>query len=182
MSIPQDEMPGPLPLVPPSEPFPAHVLELRRRHLEQCISATQPSRRSRRLVLIAGGATAASALVVGSAAAYVASAPATVTDQVRCYTVASLEGGDDFSGSSAGQAQELDGSRAEISAIDACSTLWRAGLLRLGEKHTVPPKTLTYDAPSPQLTACRLDNGMAAVLPGDDQTCARLGLPKLSAS
>jgi hypothetical protein len=52
-------------------------------------------------------------------------------------------------------------------------------LLRLGSKQVGGPDTRT-DHPIPPLVACTLDNGVAAVFPGDEQTCARLGLPRLA--
>jgi hypothetical protein len=122
-------------------------------------------------------------LIGGTAAAYVAFKPATVpvADQTRCYTKASLAGGDtNFFGTTVAQARSADGTRAAASAVEACSALWRQGLLRLGSKQVGGPDTSGTTHPTPPLAACTLDNGVAAVFPGDEQTCARLGLPRLA--
>jgi hypothetical protein len=146
-------------------------------------SATSSCWRAHRPARYATVVAGASALLIGgAAAAYVAFKPPTVpvADQTRCYTKASLAGGDkDFFGTTVAQAWSADGTRDARSAVEVCSALWRQGLLQLGSKRVGGPDTGT-DHPIPPLVACTLDNGIAAVFPGDQQTCARLGLPRLA--
>jgi hypothetical protein len=148
--------------------------------------ATGPARRrwaTRSVARYATVAAGASALLIGgTAVAYVAFKPATipVADGTRCYTKASMEGGDrNFFGTTVAQASSAGGSRNAASAVEVCSDLWRQGLLQLGSKKIGGPDT-GQTHPVPPLVACTLDNGMAAVFPGDVQTCARLGLPRLA--
>jgi len=170
--------------LPPERAMPhAHMLA-RQQRIEQY--AAGPMRRrwatrnaARSAVVVAG---AAALLIGGTAAAYVAFKPATVpvADETRCYTKASLAGGDkNFFGTTVSQAWSADGTRNAASAVEACSAVWRQGLLQLGSKQVGGPDTGT-DHPIPPLVACTLDNGVAAVFPGDEQTCARLGLPRLA--
>jgi hypothetical protein len=149
--------------------------------------ATEPTGRqrvARRTARYVAIITGASALLIGStAAAYVAFRPATVpiVDQVRCYSKASLEGGDtDFYGTTVTHAAAPDGTRNAGTAIEACSPLWRQALMRINDKQVGGPDTGRFDHPVPPLVACTLDNGVAAVFPGDERTCARLGLPRLA--
>ncbi len=169
--------------LPPERTMPhAHMLA-RQQRIEQY--AAGPTRRrwatrnAVRYAMIVAGASAL--LIGGTAAAYVAFKPATVpvADETRCYTKASLEGDKDFFGTTVSQAWSADGTRSAASAVEACSAVWRQGLLQLGSKQVGGPDTGT-DHPIPPLMACALDNGVAAVFPGDEQTCARLGLPRLA--
>ncbi len=156
----------------------------RQRHIETF--ATAPSaghrftRRTARFVtVLAGGAVL---LVGGTAAAtYVAFRPATVpvADQTRCYTKATLDGGDDFFGTTVTVAYAADAPRTPASALTTCADLWRQGLLHLGTKAVDAPDP-GHEYPVPPLVACVLDSGVAAVFPGDDRTCALLGLSQLA--
>ncbi|EIV95432.1 hypothetical protein [Frankia sp. QA3] len=118
----------------------------------------------------------------GTAAAFAAFAPATVTDQIRCYSRASLDGGDDnLFGTSAAQATAADGSKTVIPAAEVCSTLWRYGLLAPDSRGAVHvPSDAEPTRSAPPLVACALRNGIAAVFPGDDNTCTALCLPRLA--
>jgi hypothetical protein len=159
--------------------------------LRYAAGAVAPKRSGRRTARYAAILAGASVLTVGgTAVGYVAFRPATVpvTDELRCYTVASLEGGDDFAGITTGQARGPDGTADPESAVQACADLWRSGLLAPGEpglnvegcveEEPCPPSDRPA-RPVPPLVACTLDSGVAAVFPGDAQTCADLGLPQL---
>jgi hypothetical protein len=128
---------------------------------------------------VAIGLAALSLLFGGAAVGYVAWAPARDQDQIRCYTSPTLQGGDDdFLGTTAVQAIPSGGGPTKVSPIDICAMLWENGILRSGEK-VVGAGPLLTNQPVPQLVACTLDNGIAAVFPGDAGTCERLGLPRL---
>jgi hypothetical protein len=121
-------------------------------------------------------------ILSGAAMAYVSLKPASVPvqQQTRCYTQASLAGGNDFYGTTVGQATPSLGQTRNQAAVDICASLWQQGFLHLGSKQISAPT----DGPSnseevPDLVACTLDNGVAAVFPGDNGTCVRLGLPRL---
>ncbi|WP_433383277.1 hypothetical protein ACQPZX_20905 [Actinoplanes sp. CA-142083] len=169
--------------LPPERKIPAAHAQLRREVLERHVTESLAPRSRRvtyRLVVVAAGASVL--MFGGAAAAYVALRPATVpvADQTRCYTRASLKGGDhDFYGTTVGQAVPAAGQRKAEAAVDACAALWRQGLLTLDSKEVGMPAEKRDDFPVPALIACTLDNGIAAVMPGDEQTCARLGLPRL---
>jgi hypothetical protein len=139
------------------------------------------NRRARRWALV--GAVAILAGGSLAAAKLLNSTPAAAQAVVRCYTVASLtedasQFTDTATASVPGQTAP-DISATVAAAVDACAALWRIGLLQNGR---MVPEALaspgTY--PVPQLTACVLPDGLAAVLPGDDQTCHVLGLPRLA--
>ncbi|HEX5198885.1 hypothetical protein ACFQS1_24595 [Paractinoplanes rhizophilus] len=169
--------------LPPERKMPAAHAQLRREALERHAAASLAPRSRRvtyRLVVVAAGASVL--MFGGAAAAYVALKPATVpvADQTRCYTRASLKGGDhDFYGTTVGQAVPAAGQRKAEAAVEICAALWRQGLLTAGSKEVGLPAGKSADHPVPALVACTLDNGVAAVLPGDERTCARLGLPRL---
>jgi hypothetical protein len=169
--------------LPEERKMPAAHAQLRRQTLERHVTESLAPRGRRvtyRLVVVAAGASVL--MFGGAAAAYVALKPAAVpvADQTRCYSKASLKGGDhDFYGTTVGQAVPVAGQRKAEAAVDMCSALWRQGLLTLNSKEVGKPAENRDDYPVPALVACTLDNGIAAVLPGDEQTCARLGLPRL---
>lgn len=171
--------------LPPERTMPEARMLTRERHIVDFATARagrqRATRRTARYVALIAGA---STLLIGStAAAYVAFRPATVpiADEVRCYSKASLEGGDqDFYGTTVTHAKAPDGTRNAGTAVESCSALWRQALMRLDDKQVGGPDTGRFDHPVPPLVACTLDNGIAAVFPGDTQTCARLGLPRLA--
>lgn len=151
----------------------------RRDHLE-CALADLPPRLRVRKPLVLGVMALGTLATTGAAAAYVATRPASVHDQARCYATASLAGGEDFKGTTVGLAQSADGKTGSASAVELCATVWRAGVVR-SDGGPVPDKLAT-DLPVPPLVACTLNNGVAAVFPGDARTCEQLGLPSLDTS
>jgi hypothetical protein len=168
--------------LPPERPMNTNRAEARQATIEQYATpaATSTRRRIGRFAVIA--ATAASTLLIGGVAtAYVAFRPATtpVEDGTRCYSVASLEGGDtDFLGTTVATATNADGTRSASRAVEMCAAVWRAGILKEGVK--VKPGTEVASTTVPALEACVLENGMAAVFPGAPGTCRNLGLPGLA--
>jgi hypothetical protein len=135
-------------------------------------------RRSRRPLFVVGGAVA---VVIGTSAgayAYISqSAPVTDNGQARCYTEASLTAGNDFT--TVGQlVPGKPGPAAIDSAVSLCSDLWRQGFLRLGATGMALQPDTSVRHQVPQLTACVLPDGTAAVFPGPPSTCQVLSLPR----
>lgn len=131
------------------------------------------SRAVRRIaVMVAGGAVV---LGGGSAAvAYVSAMKPEVPPMklTQCFTKATL---DDAYSRQTGMVTRDHSAR---SAVQVCTVLWKAGLLRLNSTQDGTTSN-THEYPVPPLTACVLSSGVAAVFPGDDTTCAGLGLPSL---
>jgi hypothetical protein len=170
--------------LPADRTIPEARMLTREQHVVAYASPAKPQRARRKVGRYVAILVGASALALGgtAAAAYVASKPATlpVSDGLRCYTKATLDGGDDFYGTTLAQARAADGSYSSRRAIESCSGLWDQGFLQLDKKQPARPEALTPEQPIPPLVACTLDNGMAAVFPGDAQTCFHLGLPQLA--
>ena len=118
----------------------------------QEISASR--RRVRPLVL----AFAAATLVLSATGfgAYALTREPTHVDSIGCYEQADLNSNVAVIGSAA------------TDPIAACAALWRTG--SLGSTTDVPP-----------LTACVLDTGAVAVIPGEPSICEGLGIASLSA-
>jgi hypothetical protein len=133
-------------------------------------------RRTRRPLLIAGVAGAVAIGTSAGAYAYVASsAPVTDKSQARCYTVASLTGGDyttiaALSPAGTGKSTQID------DALSVCAAFWRQGILRPGAREPFPPNQAD-PYPVPQLVACVMPDGTAAIFPGKPGTCTALSLP-----
>jgi len=150
-------------------------------------SRSGPRRRTvRRKVAIVG--IAVGLALTGTAAAativHLTSAAVTDTDLARCYTVDSLAGGNNFRGTSVAAAGPI-GSHAQVTnALSACTLIWQDGLLTLGSRNSsganLSPSDrahLNPDHPVPSLVVCVLPSGVAAVFPGNKETCQTLGLP-----
>lgn len=119
----------------------------------------------------------------GSAAAYVTlkAAPATDTSQVHCYARASLSSdGQWANGTEIGQPGTAPSSGLVPirHAMAACGALWRSGVLPDPRHYTQPDAA----HPVPALVGCVLPDGTAAIFPGPADTCARLGLPRLTSA
>jgi hypothetical protein len=179
--------------LPPERAMPESQLLAREHGIVRYASGPVGRPAGRRAARYAAILVGASILTVGGTAlGYVAFRPATVpvSVELRCYTVASLEGGDNFPGTSIGMGSPAgrDGTTDPPSAVAACADLWRDGFLELGQRGIntdgcveggpcPPPDRPVH--PVPPLVACTLDSGVAAVFPGDADTCAELGLPQL---
>jgi hypothetical protein len=158
---------------PPPPPMDEARQAAMRRQLVAMATGRAPSRRP---LLLAGGAAVVAIATSAGAYAFV-SHSATVTDksEARCYTEASLTGGNDFTtvaelAPGRGRAQVDD-------AISVCSDLWRQGFLALGATHIAQRPDTSVNHQVPQLTACVLSDGTAAVFPGPPSTCEALSLP-----
>jgi hypothetical protein len=175
--------------VPAEFDIPPERLAARRRAIGDHVRRSAPDsaarhRRFSRLARIAAIGAAGSALLGGTAAwAYVAFAPARVpvADETRCYPVPSLKAptGTAVTFTSV-TAVSPDGRRPEIRAIEACTPSWQLGMLTEGSTTIARPHR-GANRPVPQLVACVLpEEGIAAVFPGPDETCQKLGLPRLA--
>ncbi len=138
--------------LPPDRDLPARRCQRRREHLVQEITASR--RRVRPLVL----AFAAATLVLSATGfgAYALTREPTHVDSIGCYEQADLNSNVAVIGS------------ASTDPVAACAALWRSG--SLGSTTNVPP-----------LTACVLDTGAVAVMPGQPSICEGLGIAALSA-
>lgn len=163
--------------LPAPRRFPEHRRVAHRRLLEDAVRRAPHCRRWTAPVTLASGAVIV--LTTGAAAAYVALAPATDHSRVRCYSEASLGGGGSYKGTDAGTPESSTaGKITAVAPLDLCSALWRAGVVLPGHTHAETP--VSQPQPIPPLVACTLKDGVAAVFPGDVQTCAKLGLPAWS--
>jgi hypothetical protein len=141
-------------------------------------------RRISRKVAVAG--MAVGLVITGSAAAAVVdhvttSAPVTETDEARCYSTASLAGGNNFAGLTTTAAGPIGSDAQVTNALADCRLSWQDGFLTLGSTQkggTRPPSgALDPDHAVPPLVVCVLPSGIAAVIPGPSTTCQSLGLP-----
>jgi hypothetical protein len=180
----------------PGERLPENERLARQRILGAYIAAQQaePARRwfwpSGRLGRFAAAGAAASVLFAGTAAAYVAFAPQRIPadDDMRCYTTATLEdppGDLEFYGTGMTQVNGPPGedrTKTPAEATESCALVWRGGAFTLGSKEPTPGDFDEHARkPVPPLVACVLPgNGMVAVFPGDENTCRKLGIPRLA--
>lgn len=165
-------------------PMAPHRLAARRRHLTTAVAEQSGSRR-RVARWAVPGAVALCTLSGGVAvAAYVVSQPATVREQVRCYTEADARGHhQDVVGA------VVEGKPADVAdeAVALCSQLWGLGALTAGpaaaqtppEGHDPKSGRAGIERAVPPLTACVVGDGVAGVFPGGPDLCGRLGLPEL---
>jgi hypothetical protein len=175
---------------PPEFEMPPQNLAARRRvlgdHVRRSAASGSTSRwhRFSRLTRIAVIGLFGVVLLGGTAAwAYVAFAPAKVpvADETRCYSVASLDvpKDKDFYGTSVTTGAPFGG-HASVKAIEACTPSWQLGILTEGSTTIARPQR-GVNRPVPHLVACVLpEGGVAAVFPGPDDTCQKLGLPRLA--
>jgi hypothetical protein len=158
--------------LPPTRRLPTARRYAARRQLEQYVARPRWRRRPVVLGVVIAIAFGASAGAVG----LLRSAPVTNRQTARCYVVSELGHGETFNGATLA-VPGVPGSVAQVdNAIDACAAAWRGGFFVPG-KYGVqrpPPNTVR---PVPPLVACVLPDGRAAVFPGDQETCAQLGLP-----
>lgn len=130
-------------------------------------------------VFLLGGGATATALIVQ----HLSSQEAGVTTHGRCYSQVSSNYGSDFPGTTAVNAADQSGWTPDLvsTLVADCAATWRAGALREQGPGPHPASSPSAPFPVPELVACVLPDGEAAVFPGDASTCGRLGLPELSA-
>lgn len=159
----------------PDFPIPQARRDAMRRELAAMVSKRERPRRpfvAAGVILIAAGAI--------SAAAY-AYTPhsASVTDrgEARCYSEVSLNDGNDYTTVAQASTGKSTRPAAIDNAISTCSALWSQGFLTAGAKGINRQPDTSASHHVPQLTACVLPNGIAAVFPGPSSTCQSLSLP-----
>ncbi len=148
-----------------------------REQLETVVRSSPQHRTWRRPVVLAGASGALVVCTGMAAIAYVKSEPVTNKTDARCYTIASLDNGNDYTTiAQAARPGAPDGRVTDALAV--CATLYRQGYLRPGIPGMVPQPNTTITHKVPRLIACTMPDGKAAIFPGRPGTCAKLGLPK----
>jgi hypothetical protein len=163
-----------LELPPGRRPFPAARRVTRRQEAERAVRHLQSRPRWRRPAVL-GGLGVAVVATVGAAGIYVAQAPATKTNDVRCYTASNSSA--DYKGTEATEATSSTGEQLNLSPVEVCAALWQTGVITAGAQRAELPPGGTFDVP--ELQACVLKSGQAAVFPGPPGLCPTLGLPAL---
>lgn len=179
--------------VPPAREMPAERRAALRELLMTQVSPQRPWWRRSKQAGVAGIGVTALVLAGGAAAAYVAFKPASDKFSVICYSEAKL--GDDVRHVRLAVANpETDSSKPSTEAATiadpegACADLWQSGVLSPGSAGRPDASAEQPDAgngaakPVPKLVACTTEDDVAAVFPGDDKTCNRLGLPRTAGS
>ena len=136
--------------------------------------------------LAVGGGAFTLVLAGGAATAYVAFKEPADKASVLCYSNPDLDSSS-VPGLRVAVAEKMPANSASSNsntvAIDdpvaACSQAWQDGLLKSDDSGAVSPDAVTAHQ-VPPLVACTLDEGVAAVFPGDPLTCERLGLPQVA--
>lgn len=144
---------------------------------EMIVGARTPAAHRRRTVAWLTGMAIAGGAVAGAAVATNAFAPAADRSLARCHSTADLGRGDNFAGTSVAAA-DANGIVTIDHAVQSCADLWRQGILTEGADQIGEPSP-GGGARIPPLVGCVDSDGFAAVFPGDDGLCARLGLASL---
>lgn len=166
--------------LPPAREFPASRRAQTRELLEAAAQQSLRPRRRRWLTRTTVALTVAALFTGGGVAtAYVALRPADQLTDIRCYTKVDPNQSEEFPGTTVtSRGVGSSGRTAAADPIEVCGDLWRQGVLELGAKTAGGPGSTRQRAP--QLQACVLDEGTAAVYPSrDPDICKRLGLPRL---
>lgn len=166
------------PLLPEQQLSPERHAALRSQ-LHELVEATPRLVRRRHRILVIGAVTAVALGGGGVAVAhqYFGSKPVTNHRTARCYAKLSTDFGSNFPGTTVGgpltPAKPGGSSRLlpVTAPIDECAQLWKFGVIN-GRANQ--PGNHTF--PVPHLVGCVLPDGTAAVFPGPDGTCQRLGL------
>lgn len=160
--------------------LPAERARAARSQLEQIVATRRGTARRRAGLVACAGVVVVLGTSAGAVAYVRASAPVTYKTEARCYTVASLAGGDNFRGTTVADAARPGSTAAVDDALSVCAALFRQGFLRVGAAGMPPPGPGIGkpDHRVPRLTECVLPDGTAAVFPGNAGTCQRLGLPR----
>lgn len=119
----------------------------------------------------------------GTAAAVTLLSPQnpTVRASGRCYARVSSNFARTFPGGSVSVLEPNRSDTADVPSqiISACAALWRQGAI--GQPSQGPDSSRSsQEFPVPPLVACVLPNGEAAVFPGSENICIRLGIAPLA--
>jgi len=166
----------------PEQQLPAQYRAALRSMLSELVvtegkAVSRPRTRPRRRYVLASAATA---VVVGAGGAFAYSAlrpsrPVTDKSNARCYSEATYRPGENFPGTTVAEPDSATAKGQVGVALDHCAALWRAGILQPGVPTAIHnPAPIQY--PVPDLVACVLPDGRAAIFPGLAGTCQRLGL------
>ncbi|GAA4150007.1 hypothetical protein [Leifsonia shinshuensis] len=147
---------------------------------EKNTSANRRMRNARRAWILIPAAATAVALTAG---ALVFAQYANVTDRssVACFARPELNPFGGFPGTPAAVADENGNGPASIDDARAlCADLWAQNILDAGTPSGTASKdaydrSFSHPVP-PHLAVCMMGDGTAAVVPGDDTVCAKLGL------
>lgn len=164
-----DELPAP-------RPFPVRRRTSSRLALERAVASRDRYRWNRPSGALSAGMGVLA--TTGAVGAYMAFAPVSDTSRVRCYTTTNLGSDDDYQGTDAAIANSDPDSSSPVEVTDPvglCASLWRSGVLVADQGQPGAPAAGTRTVP--ELVACTLPDGVAAVFPGGAGTCERVGLP-----
>lgn len=119
-----------------------------------------------------------------AAFAFLPSEHASVHDSVRCYGRVSADTRGGYPGTDVGIASAMGMPPSDVAAtaVSSCAAVWRAGLLTAAgaSRPNHPGNEFAAPAAVPQLTACVLSSGQAAVYPGRQSICEQLGIHPLA--
>ena len=166
---------------PPAERTMSEATALRlRKQITDAIVQPRTRRRIPRKAFWVTGLTSTIVIGTSTAWAYQQFDEATITSEVRCYSMPDLGDGDHYPGLTTTSPDMMSGESMTFeAAIDACTVSWTAGVLVEGDPRIHEP-TNGGSAPVPGLTACVVAGGIAGVFPGGPGTCADLGLSQLT--
>lgn len=132
----------------------------------------------RRVAAVVGAVVGLSVVGVGTAAAFgIFGAAPTERGVAYCYT--STDPDVPQSGFSVTSSPGQPPADTAQHAVAICAQKWATGAFTVTSPQVHPeidpngPRT----EPVPPLTACVLESGAVGVFPGDEETCARMGLP-----
>ncbi|WP_042377679.1 hypothetical protein [Streptacidiphilus melanogenes] len=156
-----------------------HLMREIKRQAVSVSAASAPRRRRRTYLALSGTLLALTGGAAIAATTMLGKAPASQHNLVRCYSAASLSANySDTSAATTPGVAPTDISASVAAAVNACAGLWQAGVVQPGR---VGAPSGQPDGSVPPLTACVLDDGEAAVLPGKSaQLCQDLGLARLA--
>lgn len=130
------------------------------------LPAPATARHRRRFLAVIAAVVAILLVGAGAAAAYLRFASPDEPNLGYCSPTVSLDpavwGQLGF-----GAVPDVEGNQSAFQAVDACTAMWRAGIVTAPDQTGIPP----------ELTACVVD-GSLVVFPDDATICARLGVPQ----
>ncbi len=123
-------------------------------------------RHRRRILAVIAAVVAVLLVGAGTAAAYLRFASPDEPNLGYCSPTVSLDSAV-WGQLAFGAVPDVDGNQSAFQAVDACTAMWRAGIVTAPDQTGIPP----------ELTACIVD-GSLVVFPDDATVCARLGVPQ----